>query len=88
MIIGGPVSISDITDGKIVHLAGLDLSRAWCLQGIAGALSIDQQRRKMLLRLAAAHAKIGMGYVFSGHYEGEHWLATFAVYALTTEKPE
>jgi len=78
-----PVEVSDVTDGKIVHLAGLDLSRAWCLQGIAEALPEKDPRRRMLRRLAKAHAKMGLGYVFSGHYEGEHWLATFAVYALT-----
>ena len=78
-----PVEVSDLTDGKIVHLAGLDLSRAWCLQGISGALPTEDPRREMLERLAKAHAEMGFSYVFSGHYEGEHWLATFAVYALT-----
>ncbi len=78
-----PVEVSDVTDGKIVHLAGLDLSRAWCLQGVASALPNDDPRRQVLLEAAQAHAEVGFGYVFSGHYAGEHWLATFAVYALT-----
>ena len=78
-----PVEVSDVTDGKIVHLAGLDLSRAWCLQGIASALPDQDPRKQVLLEAAAAHAAVGFRYVFSGHYEGEHWLATFAVYALT-----
>ena len=78
-----PVEVPDVTDGKIVHLAGLDLSRAWCLQGIASALPKDDSRRKILLDSAKAHAEVGFRYVFSGHYEGEHWLATFAVYTLT-----
>ena len=78
-----PVAVSDVTDGKIVHLAGLDLSRAWCLQGIAEALEPGDPRVPLLSKLAQEHAKMGFGYVFSGHYEGEHWLATFAVYALT-----
>ncbi|MDG2015373.1 MAG: DUF2891 domain-containing protein [Pirellulaceae bacterium] len=78
-----PVEVSDVTDGKIVHLAGLDLSRAWCLQGIASVLSDNDPRKKILSAAAKAHAQVGFRYVFSGHYEGEHWLATFAVYALT-----
>ncbi|MDG1810266.1 MAG: DUF2891 domain-containing protein [Pirellulaceae bacterium] len=78
-----PVEVSDVTDGKIVHLAGLDLSRAWCLQGVASALGDDDPRKQILLEAAKAHAQVGFRYVFSGHYEGEHWLATFAVYALT-----
>lgn len=78
-----PVEVSDVTDGKIVHLAGLDLSRAWCLQGIAAALNENDPRRAILIESANAHAQVGFRYVFSGHYEGEHWLATFAVYSLT-----
>ncbi len=78
-----PVEVSDVTDGHIVHLAGLDLSRAWCMQGIASALPKDDPRAAHLMKSAAAHAKMGFGYVFSGSYEGEHWLATFAIYTLS-----
>ncbi len=78
-----PVDVSDVTDGKIVHLAGLNLSRAWCLQGIAAALPDQDPRQAGLRRSAASHAEKGIGYVFSGHYEGEHWLATFAIYTLS-----
>ncbi|MGI9519551.1 MAG: DUF2891 domain-containing protein [Pirellulaceae bacterium] len=78
-----PVEVSDVTDGKIVHLAGLDLSRAWCLQGIASALDDNDPRKRVLLDSATDHAATGFKYIFSGHYEGEHWLATFAIYALT-----
>jgi hypothetical protein len=78
-----PVIVSDVTDGKLVHLAGLDLSRAWCMQGIIQGLPSNDPRVGLLKRSAVEHAKIGLGYVFSGHYEGEHWLGTFAVYALT-----
>ena len=78
-----PVEVSDVTDGKLVHLAGLDFSRAWCLQSIATALPAKDPRRELLNQSAAAHAKIGFSYVFSGNYEGEHWLATFAIYTLT-----
>ena len=80
--IQSPVEVSDVTDGKIVHLAGLDLSRAWCLQGVAAQLDEDDPRRKLMLDSAAAHAKVGFKYVFSGNYAGEHWLATFAVYTV------
>lgn len=78
-----PVEVSDVTDGKIVHLAGLDLSRAWCLQGIAAALPDNDPRLPLLQQSIADHSAVGFRYVFSGHYEGEHWLATFAVYTLT-----
>ena len=78
-----PVDVSDVTDGKIVHLAGLDLSRGWCLQGICSSLPADDVRRNVLTEAATAHADKGFEYVFSGHYEGEHWLATFAIYLLS-----
>ena len=78
-----PVEVSDVTDGYIVHLAGLDLSRAWCLRGIASALPAGDPRIALLEQSAAAHAETGFSYVFSGAYEGEHWLATFAVYLST-----
>ncbi len=78
-----PVKVSDVTDGHIVHLAGLDLSRAWCMEGIASALPRNDPRASVLRTSAADHCKIGLGYVFSGHYEGEHWLATFAIYTIS-----
>jgi hypothetical protein len=78
-----PVSVSDVTDGKLVHLAGLNLSRAWTLNGIAHALGQSDPNSEILRKAAQRHAEKGFEYVFSGHYEGEHWLATFAVYTLT-----
>lgn len=75
-----PAEVSDVTDGKIVHLAGLDLSRGWCFQGIASALPKTDKRIAFLKKAADDHAAAGYKYVFSGHYEGEHWLATFAIY--------
>lgn len=78
-----PVEVSDVTDGKIVHLAGLDLNRAWCLRGISGVLAPQDARLNRLKTSADEHLAKGLEYVFSGHYEGEHWLATFAVYTLT-----
>ena len=79
-----PAQVTDPTDGKIVHLDGLNLVRAWTMRGIASALPPADPRRARLLRLADAHAASGLARVASGHYEGEHWLASFAVYLLTT----
>ena len=78
-----PTSVSDVTDGKLVHLAGLNFNRAWAQAGIASTLPAQDPRRKVLTDSIARHSEAGMEYVFSGHYEGEHWLATFAVYVLT-----
>ena len=78
-----PTRVSDVTDGRIVHLAGLNLTRAWTLRGIHQALPGDDPRRPVLETAVEKHARAGLDYVFSGHYEGEHWLASFAVYLLT-----
>ena len=78
-----PAVVSDLTDPKIVHLVGLNLSRGWTQNGVLSALPGDDPRRDVLKRSVVAHTNAGMQYVFSGHYEGEHWLATFAVYLLT-----
>ena len=78
-----PAEVSDVTDGKIVHLAGLNLHRAWTMRSVAWALPAEDPRAKVLLESAGDHLQAGLEYVFSGHYEGEHWLATFAVYGLT-----
>ena len=75
---------SDRTDGKIVHLDGLNLSRAWCMFGIAAALPEDAPLRSLLVESAIRHAEGTLSHVTSGNYEGEHWLASFAVYMLTT----
>lgn len=78
-----PAVVSDVTDPKIVHLAGLNLSRAWTQNGVLASLPADDPRREALRVSVVKHTKSGLDYVFSGHYEGEHWLATFAVYLLT-----
>ncbi|MDA7925211.1 DUF2891 domain-containing protein [Mariniblastus sp.] len=78
-----PVEVSDTKDGYIVHLAGLNLNRGWCMQGIASCLPVDDSRGVLLKRSAADHALMGYKYVFSGNYEGDHWLATFAIYLQT-----
>ena len=75
--------VSDVSDPKIVHLAGLNLSRAWTQFGVLTALPDNDPRHAVLERAVAVHTQAGFDYVFSGHYEGEHWLATFAVYLLT-----
>jgi len=79
--------VTDRTDPKLVHLDGLNLSRAWCMRSIAGALPQTDPARRILARSAAAHAEAALPYVTSGNYEGEHWLASFAVYMLTTPSP-
>ncbi len=78
-----PAVVSDVTDPKIVHLAGLNLSRAWTQNGVLTALPPGDPRRDALQKSVDAHTKAGLDYVFSGNYAGEHWLATFAVYRLT-----
>lgn len=78
-----PVEVPDVTDGHLVHLAGLNLSRAWTIKGIANALADSDPRKRILLASATSHAGAGLKYVTSGHYEGEHWLASFAVYLLS-----
>jgi len=65
----------------------LNLSHAWCMRSIAVALSQTDPARKILARSATAHAQAALPYVASGNYEGEHWLASFAVYLLTTPSP-
>jgi hypothetical protein len=82
-----PAIVTDRTDPKLVHLDGLNLSRAWCMRSIAAALPQNDPARKVLVRAAAAHAQAALPHVASGSYEGEHWLASFAVYLLTTTEP-
>jgi hypothetical protein len=82
-----PAIVTDRTDPKLVHLDGLNLSRAWCMRNIASALPKNDPARKILARSAEAHAHAALGFVASGNYEGEHWLASFAVYLLTTPTP-
>ena len=80
-----PAKVGDRTDPKIVHLDGLNLSRAWCMFGIARALKPTDGRVSILRQAARAHISAALAQVGSGHYEGEHWLATFAVYALAED---
>jgi hypothetical protein len=77
--------VTDRTDPKLVHLDGLNLSRAWCLRQLATALPVDDPRRSVLARAAAAHTQAGLVGISSGDYAGEHWLGTFAVFLLTSQ---
>ncbi|HEY3203357.1 MAG TPA: DUF2891 domain-containing protein [Thermoanaerobaculia bacterium] len=78
-----PARVTDPTDPKLVHLDGLNLSRSWMLGGIAHGLAPSDPRRQSLFKAASAHRAAGLARVSSGNYEGEHWLASFAVYLLT-----
>jgi Protein of unknown function (DUF2891) len=78
-----PEVVTDPTDGKLAHLDGLNLSRAWMLEGIASGLPKSDPRVKSLGRIAAAHRDAGLAAVTGEHYEGGHWLGSFAVYLTT-----
>jgi hypothetical protein len=78
-----PATVSDRTDPQIVHLDGLNISRAWCLEAIALALPEKDLARPVLLKAAAVHASEGIAHVTSGDYAGEHWLASFATHLMT-----
>ena len=81
-----PVVFSpDPSDPKLAHLDGLNLSRAWMLEGIISNLPKDDPRRPALRVAADAHRRAGLAAVTGEHYEGGHWLGSFAIY-LTTER--
>jgi hypothetical protein len=77
-----PAVVSDRSDGQIVHLDGLNLSRAWCIWGVAQALPLNDRRRSILIDAAERHARVGLTGIGSGEYMGEHWLGSFALYML------
>jgi hypothetical protein len=77
--------VTDKSDGKLAHLDGLNLSRAWMLEGIATGLPSRDPRRRALLAAAAIHAAGGLAAVTGEHYAGGHWLGSFATY-LTTRR--
>jgi hypothetical protein len=78
-----PAIVTDRTDPKLVHLDGLNLSRAWCMRSIAAALPANDPARKVLASSAEKHASAALAHVASGDYAGEHWLASFAVFLLS-----
>ncbi len=75
-----PGLVTDRSDPKLAHIDGLNLSRAWMLEGIAAGLPAHDARRAALLAAADAHAAAALPAVTGEHYEGGHWLGTFAVY--------
>jgi hypothetical protein len=83
-----PATVTDRSDPKIVHLDGLNLSRAWCMRSIAAALPADDPARRFLAESAHRHGEAALRHVASGDYAGEHWLASFAVYMLATPAPK
>ncbi len=78
-----PAEVSDRSDPKLAHLDGLNLSRAWMLEGIASALPTGDSRREAFERAAKAHREAGLMAVTGEHYEGGHWLGSFAVYLVS-----
>jgi len=78
-----PLRSPDPADGKLSHLDGLNLSRAWMMDGVAHALSDHDCRRASLIDSVQAHARVGLASIDATLYAGAHWLGSFAVYALT-----
>ena len=75
--------VTDRTDGHLVHLDGLNLSRAWMLEGIATGLPAEDPRVPRLMAAARRHRQAGLAAITGEHYEGGHWLGSFAVYLVT-----
>jgi len=78
-----PAVVTDPTDPKLAHLDGLNLSRAWMLEGIAAGLPDTDRRRSSLRGAAKRNRESGLAAVTGEHYEGGHWLGSFAVYLVT-----
>lgn len=78
-----PVASPDPSDPKFSHLDGLNLSRAWMLEGIAAGLPETDERLQSVMNLAEEHRREGLRAVTGEHYEGGHWLGSFAVYLVT-----
>lgn len=78
-----PGIVKDATDGKLVHLDGVNLSRAWNLENIAASLPLGDPRIASLNAAADIHRDVGLKAVSDTHYSGSHWLASFATYLMT-----
>ena len=78
-----PVRVADRTDAQIVHLDGLNLSRAWCMRSIAAAVPRHDPRRRVLAQAAVLHFDAGLAALASDAFVGSHWLASFAALALS-----
>jgi len=75
--------VTDRADGKLAHLDGLNISRAWMLEGMLAGLPDDDPRRPALRAAADVHRANGLAAVTGEHYEGGHWLGSFATYLVT-----
>jgi hypothetical protein len=75
--------VTDRSDPKLAHLDGLNLSRAWMLEGMAAGLPDRDPRVAQLLAVARAHRATALPAITGQYYEGGHWLGTFAVYLAT-----
>ncbi|MBE7177393.1 MAG: DUF2891 domain-containing protein, partial [Mucilaginibacter polytrichastri] len=80
-----PAVVGDRADMQIVHLDGLNLSRAWCMLAIAKNIGENSPVGALFMRSAKTHLDAALPHIASGEYGGEHWLASFAVYALAQE---
>ncbi|MDQ1473707.1 MAG: hypothetical protein QOJ99_5187 [Bryobacterales bacterium] len=78
-----PTHVADVTDGKLYHLAGLNLSRAWMIEGILSKLPAGNRQRKQMGALAGRLRQTGLETIRGEHYEGGHWLGSFAVYLVS-----
>jgi hypothetical protein len=78
-----PAVVTNRADPKLAHLDGLNLSRAWMLEGIASGLASSDRRVAALADAARRHREAALPQVTGEHYEGGHWLGTFAVYLVT-----
>jgi hypothetical protein len=78
-----PAVVTDPSDPKLAHLDGLNLSRAWMLEGVAAGLPAGDSRRPSLLHAAQRNRRAGLAAVTGEHYEGGHWLGSFATYLVT-----
>jgi hypothetical protein len=78
-----PAVVTDPSDPKLAHLDGLNLSRAWMLEGILSGLPPTDPRRPAIAAAARRHREAGLAAVTGEHYEGGHWLGSFAVYLAT-----
>ena len=74
-----PGKVSDRTDGKLVHLDGLNFSRAWVLYGL---IKEYPEEYSHLMQVANDHINYSLPSIVDDNYEGTHWLGSFAIYAL------
>ena len=77
--------VSDINDYQTVHLVGLSFTRAWCMKGVANALPKNHPLKVPFRKTANQFLANALPLVFQGNYGGDHWLGSFAVYALSVE---